>query len=183
MKGNRQQAKRKWLLAFALCLLPCALRSEPLDRVLAVVNGRIITLTDATAARDFGLVAAAPGGDPMASIVKQLVDRALVLAEVERYAPPEPSAEDVEHAFEKARSRFATPRDFDAALERSGVDDSFVRNWLRNDLRIEAYERQRFTAATGDETAAGARRQALVDDWIAGLRRRADISEPYLTAR
>ena len=47
---------------------------------------------------------------------------------------------------------------------------------LRENLRIRAYLDQRFSAS--DE-----RRQQVVDDWMAGLRRRADIIDLYLAGR
>ena len=47
---------------------------------------------------------------------------------------------------------------------------------MRENLRIRAYLDQRFSAS--DE-----RRQQVVDDWIAGLRRRADIIDLYLVGR
>ena len=51
-----------------------------------------------------------------------------------------------------------------------------LRETLRQDLRIRAYEDQRFAAA-------GDRRAAVFEEWMAGLRRRGDVSDLYLTAR
>src|SRR6266705_1003447 len=72
-----------------------ATRAETLDRVLAVVAGQLITLTDVTAARDLGLQSADGASDPVRAVLTKLIDRELVLAEVERYAPPEPTADAV----------------------------------------------------------------------------------------
>ena len=49
------------------------------------------------------------------------------------------------------------------------------RELLREDLRIRAYLDQRFTADTSAE------QRRLVDDWIAGLRRRSDVVDLYAT--
>ena len=62
---------------------------------------------------------------------------------------------------------------FDAVLARLGIDRPFVRELLREDLRIRAYLDQRFTADTPAE------QRRLVDDWIAGLRRRSDVVDLY----
>jgi len=51
-----------------------------------------------------------------------------------------------------------------------------LRETLRQDLRMRAYLDQRFTAATD-------RRQALLDDWMAGLRRRGDVIDLYLPGK
>ena len=151
-------------------------RAETIDRVLAVVAEQVITLSDVTAARELGLQSAESAADPVRAILTKLIDRELELAEVERYAPPEPSAEAVDRALTAIRGRFASANAFDDALARGGLDDRHLRETLRQDLRIRAYEDQRFAAA-------GDRRAAVFEEWMAGLRRRGDVSDLYLTAR
>ena len=153
-----------------------AVRAETIDRVLAVVAGQIITLTDVTAARDLGLETTDNAADPVRAVLSKLIDRELTLAEVDRYAPPEPSAEAVDRELARVRQRFA-PAQFESVLARSGIDQKHVRETLRQNLRIKAYLDQRFSATDSD------RRQALVEEWVAGLRRRADIADLYLTTR
>ena len=80
------------VIAAVVCGVGVA-RAEVIDRVLAVVGGQLITLTDVIAARDLRLVAPPTGADPTRDLLSKLIDRELVLAEVERYAPPEPTAE------------------------------------------------------------------------------------------
>jgi len=162
------------LTALIVVLVSTSIRAETIDRVLAVVEGQLITLTDVTAARDLGLQTADGAADPVRAILTKLIDRELALAEVERYAPPEPAADAIDRELERVRARFQTPGDFDTALARSGIDERHVRETLRQDLRMTAYMNQRFTAA--DE-----RRGAAVNEWLAGLRRRADVIDLYLT--
>lgn len=121
------------------------IRAEIIDRVLAVAAGELIMLSDVTAARDLGLVKIGPSADPVGAVLSRLIDRELVLAEVDRYAPPEPSAEAVDRELAAVRSGFATRAAFDAALARSGIDETHLRETLRQNLRIRAYEDQRFT--------------------------------------
>jgi hypothetical protein len=151
-------------------------RADTIDRVLAVVSGQMITLTDVTAARDLGLQTAETGLDPVRVILTKLIDRELVLVEVERYAPPEPSADAVDREVQRVRARFASPQALDAALARSGIDEAHLRETLRQDLRVAAYMSQRFTVPDD-------RRQAAIDEWMAGLRRRADVIDLYLASR
>jgi hypothetical protein len=150
--------------------------AETIDRVLAVAGGQIITLSDVTAARDLGLAVPGTAGDPIRAILSQLIDRELVLAEVDRYAPPEPTAEAVDRDLAAVRARFASPEAYASALARSGVDDNHVRDLVRQNLRIRAYEDQRFSIADS-------RRQALIDEWMAGLRRRGDVTDLYQASR
>jgi len=162
-------------LIVGLALVASAAAAETIDRVLAVAAGQLIMLSDVVAVRDLGIVPATPGGDPVGSVLAQLIDRELMLAEVDRYAPPEPAAEDVERGFAAVRSRFASDTAFADVLARSGFIPSHVRELVRQDLRLRAYLDQRFTASDGDQR----RRQMLIDDWVAGLRRRSPVINLY----
>lgn len=150
--------------------------AEVIDRVLAVVAGQLITLTDVTAARDLRLVPPETSADPIRPILSKLIDRELVLAEVERYAPPEPTTEAVDVEVRRVRARFESDAAFDAAMVRSGIDEKHLRETLRQDLRIRAYLDQRFSAASD-------RRDAALEEWMTGLRRRGDVIDLYLPGR
>jgi hypothetical protein len=167
---------RRWLAVLLLIACTQVGSAETIDRVLAVVAGQLITLSDVTAARDLGLQSAAGAADPVRAILAQLIDRELVLAEVDRYAPPEPATQAVDREVQRVRVRFPSPEAFNAALARSGIDEQHLRETLRQDLRMTAYLDQRFARAQD-------RRQALVDEWTAGLRRRGDVIDLYLTGR
>jgi parvulin-like peptidyl-prolyl isomerase len=160
----------------AVVAMTRSVRAETIDRVLAVVAGQIITLSDVTAARDLRLETTDGAADPTRAVLSKLIDRELILAEVDRYAPPEPTTEAVDREVARVRARFASAEALDAALARSGIDEQHLRETLRQTLRIRAYMEQRFTGT--DE-----RRQALVNDWIAGLRRRGDVIDLYLPGR
>ena len=134
-----------------------ASRAETIDRVLAVVAGQLITLTDVTAALDLRLQTADGAADPVRGVLTKLIDRELMLAEVDRYAPPEPTAEAVDREVQRVRARFASQEALDAALARSGIDDKHLRETLRQDLRMRAYLDQRFTAGVRSPAGAGRR--------------------------
>jgi len=150
-----------------------AVRAETIERVLAVVAGQIIMLSDVTAARDLRLETSEGAPDPIRAVLSKLIDRELILAEVERYAPSEPTGDAVENELATVRARFAAGQELDAVLARSGLDENQLRDVLRQNLRIRAYMDQRFAAA-------GDRRQEMVEQWVAGLRRRADVIDLYL---
>ncbi len=146
--------------------------AETIDRVVAVVGGHVIMLSDVSAARELGLESAEAGPDAERAMLSRLIDRQLMLAEVDRYAPPEPAAEAVDRGLAAVRGRFPTSTAFDAVLARYGIDEKHVREWIRQDLRIDAYLEQRFTPADP-------RRTTLIADWLNGLRRRGDIVDLY----
>jgi parvulin-like peptidyl-prolyl isomerase len=204
------------------CVVPClllmavsGLSAEVIDRVLAVVDGVVITLSDVAAASALGLVPEDNSDDRTGAVLARLINRQLILGEVDRYAPSEPSNESIEQELQSIRSRFASTDAYNAALTRLGLDDKRVRQTARDSLRIRAYLEQRFAVPPpGDEelrryyrehsqeftkdgqtvpfenaraqiekTLVTARRQMLVDDWVNGLRRRADINNVYLSRR
>jgi hypothetical protein len=161
-------------IAAALALGPRVAAGEILDRVVAVVGGDVIMLSDVRAAADFGLVVGAGSGDERErAIVARLIDRLLILDEVERYAPAEPASAAVDEELRAVHARFPGRSAFESALARSGIDEAHLRATLRDDLRLRAYLAERFPEP--DEE----RRRNLMDDWIAGLRRRALVVDLY----
>jgi hypothetical protein len=152
------------------------LHAETIDRLLAVVAGQLIMLSDVTAATDLGLESADGAADPVRAVLSKLIDRELVLAEVDRYSPPEPTAEAVDREVLRVRQRFPSQTAFDSALARSGIDEPHLRETLRQDLRMRAYLDQRFSAAPDQRLNA-------INDWMAGLRRRGGVIDLYLAGR
>jgi hypothetical protein len=180
-------------------------RGQIIDRILAVVDRAPITQSDVLGAIRLGLVrdAAIPAA------LDRLIERELVLAEVDRYAPPEPPDAEVDRKVSALRGAAASPSEFDGALLETGVSPERLRRHVRDDLRIEAYLQQRFGApvqpseeevlqyyrdhaaqfsrggavrsyaeAHDDARAAliADRRSATIAEWVAGLRRRANVN-------
>jgi ABC-type amino acid transport substrate-binding protein len=163
-------------LALALVLLASAcLAAETIDRVLAVVAGQLIMLSDVAAVRDLGIIMPAAGADPVGSVLGKMIDRELMLAEVDRYAPPEPEASEIDREVAAVRARFPSEKAYSDVLARSGFDPAHVREIVRQNLRLRAYFDQRFIAPDGDEQ----RRQTLIDEWVASLRRRTPVINLY----
>ena len=161
----------------ALCIvgvLGVPVTGETIDRVLAVASGQLILLSDVIAARELGLQSAAGGADPVRAILSKLIDRELMLTEVERYGPPEPTPDALDREVAAVRARFASPAAFESAIARSGINEQHLRETLRQDLRIRAYLNQRFAVADP-------RRQTLIDEWLTSLRRRGDVVDLYLS--
>ena len=188
---------------------------EIIDRILAVVGGELIMLSDATAAVRFGLVPAPVGdGDRIRSTLNALIDRQLQLFEVNRYMPPEPTPAAIDERLAEVRARFTSQDAYEAALAESGMSESQLRSRVRDNLRITSYRAQRFAAAlqpTEDDllryyrlreaeftkdgvvqpfeevreqlrTRVGSERsEALINEWLENLRRRADVQILYRT--
>jgi hypothetical protein len=196
------------LIVAFLCFvgLTSTLSGEVIDRILAVVDGAIIMQSDVTIAVRLGLVPAASGPDPIAAPLDALIERRLILEEVDRYAPPDPADAEIDRHLADIRARAAAR--FDPILAESGISVEQLRRHVRDDLRMEAYLQQRFGSMqpSDDEIAQyyrehqagfmrnGAvapldevreavrteliaqRRRSTIRDWIAGLRRRGNVN-------
>jgi hypothetical protein len=162
-------------VAVLLLLVATVAAAETLDRVLAVVAGQLIMLSDVNAVRDLGIVNVRPDSpDPTAEVLARLIDRELMLAEVDRYAPTEPDPTLIDRDVAAVRERFPSEKAFNDVLARSGYDLDHVHEIVRQNLRLRAYLDERF-ATTDDQQ----RRQTLIDDWLAGLRRRTPVINLY----
>lgn len=169
-----------------------------IDRLVAVVGGEPIFLSDVREVVRLRLLdpagsLAGMGSEAGATVedraLARLIDRRLVLAEVDRYSQAPPPAADVDAMVEVWRARLDPVPAYDAA---------FVRAFLSDTLRIDRYIDQRFTAAalpTREEARAfykgeqpfetvedevrkqfaEERRRTMVREWLRGLRERAQV--------
>ena len=130
--------------ALAAALLVAGLAAAPaaqtlVDRVAARVNGTVILLSDVRAAVLFGIIQGPADSD---FAVEQMVQRALLVEEVNRFPPPEPPVEAVDAELERLRTRAGGS--FEDVEARTGLAPSNIRLLARDRLRIQSYIDQRF---------------------------------------
>jgi len=143
--------------------------SELVDRTLALVGGQPTTLSDARGALALGLIDAGPAPPPqIRDAAARLIQRELILREVQRYAPGAPSDAVVDARLEQVRRRFPDAAAMNRVLEANGFSEARLRGWLRDDVRTESYLAQRFASATtptdAELAAAYARSKAEFDN-------------------
>ena len=195
-------------LAVAGCLVAAGagVRAEIIDRILAVVDGALVMQSDVAVAVRLALVPAAAAPDPASAALDALIERRLMLAEVDRYAPPPPPEADVDRRVAEIRVRAGAQ--FNAILLQGGMSEDQLRRQVRDDLRIDAYLQQRFGAMQPSEeeilqyyrdhpaafsqngvvrpfndardvaraALVAERRGATIRDWLSGLRKRANVN-------
>ncbi len=164
--------RRKSLFVILLILVARAAHADIIDRIMAVVGGQPITLSDVTAALQFHLVEPPPGtADPTAYAVDQLIERTLILAEVDRFQPPEPDPIEMTIRIDELERRAGSPAAFDKLLAMTGMTRDRLQRHIRDNLRITTYKNQRFGANTppGD-------RESAIAKWASELRRRANVT-------
>jgi hypothetical protein len=141
------QGSSRWLLVTALTLVAVTGRAEVIDRVLAVIGSQVVTLSDVRAAQAFGFAPAGTPADPAAAVLTYLINRELMLGEVDRYSAPEPDRALLERRLAQIRARFSTPDQYERALARTAMTEGRLRTTISDNLRIETYLEQRFGAA------------------------------------
>jgi hypothetical protein len=148
-----------------------------IDRIMAVVEGQPILLSDVQFAIQFALIPTPAGTtDAVGLVLNRLIERMLMLAEVERFQPPEPDPVEVTIRLDELRARAGSDAAFDKALAVTGASRDQLRRYIRDDLRIGTYLNQRFGVSP---TVTPTERAAAIATWVTELRRRADISIQY----
>ena len=132
-----------------------------LDRVVARIGTAALTQTDVDAALAFGVIDR-QAGDP----VKQMIDRRLIIAEVNRFPPPEPGETAITEQVAKMKATAGAQAA--AVMKRTGVDEQRLADFARETLRIQAYVAQRFGGQRSDQQRT---------QWLDGLRARGDVTE------
>ena len=133
--------------AIVLALLAAAampVGAQVLDRVIAVVSGTVIMLSDARAALTLGLFDPGTARDPIEAAMRWLIDRQLVLDEAGRGDRVEADPGALDQALAAARQRFASDADYRRALAGLGLDDKGVRRLVRDTLAARLYLDRRF---------------------------------------
>ena len=134
---------------------------QQLDRVVARIGTAALTQSDVDAAVAFGVVDR-QAGDP----VKHMIERRLVIAEVNRFPPPEPGETAINELVAKMKATAGAQTA--AVMRRTGVDEKRLAEFARETLRIQAYVAQRFGGPRSDQQRA---------QWLETLRVRGDVTE------
>lgn len=146
-----ERAKRVegWTVGLVLLwatLTSAAQPGELIERTLAIVGGQVITLSDLQTAVALRLIEPGHEADGLGPATSKLIERMLVLREVQRYRPAEPSDAQIEQQLATIRGRFQSPELLTRTLDAGGFTDARLRAWIRDDLRIASYLDQRFAA-------------------------------------
>jgi hypothetical protein len=160
-KAAKDAKRFAFFVLFVVVVVPSSARQQ-LDRVVARIGTAALTQTDVDAAVAFGVVDR-QAGDP----VKQMIERRLVIAEVNRFPPPEPSEMAINELVAKMKATGGA--ETAAVMKRTGVDEKRLAEFARETLRIQAYVAQRF--------GSGPRPDQQRAQWLAGLRARGDVTE------
>ena len=112
--------------------------------------------------------------DPTGYALDRLIDRTLMLVEVDRFQPPEPDPGEITAQIDRLQARFGSPDGFDRALTVTGTTREQLRRQVRDSLRMQIYVNQRFGSILDP-----VEREESIAAWVRELRRRAQITVLY----
>ena len=130
-------------IVLVLAGLVMPLRADVVDRVMAVVGSAVVTLSDVRAAEAFGLTS----GTAPADVLTALIDRELMLGEVDRYVAPDPESGVLDRRLGQIQARFPSRALYEQALARTAMTEERLRTFVSENLRVESYVDQRFGSA------------------------------------
>ena len=133
---------RVGVLVGALSVGQVALGQQLLDRVLARVGSAAITMTDVQVVVGLGMGLRQVSSDSPTPALESVIDRRLVLDEVARFPPPEPTETAVAAEVASIRNRLGVR--LSELLATTGRDDEGMAALVRDTLRARAYIAQRF---------------------------------------
>lgn len=122
--------------------------AELVDRIVAIVDREVITLSEAEEARRMAELQTGAEAPSLVETVDELIKARLVEREVERFGA-EPVPEDlVLEARARLRASFPSAAAYDDALVRRSLSDEALLDLLRRQLAITRYLESRFRALT-----------------------------------
>ena len=126
-------------------------------------------LSDVRAFVQLGLVDSLSDSTTDVEVLTYLIERHLVLNEVNRFVLAEPDAAVVDRRYEEVRNRFSSKTEFHRVLDRNGLSPGDLRQVLLDELRRDTYVVDRFSLVDAEL------REEARSEWITGLVSQAQI--------
>lgn len=125
-----------------------AARGEVVDRMVAVVNGKLITHSDLLwqLALQPDTPLDAPRSEDLGRALEILIDQQLVLREAEKLPHVHAEDSEVERALAELVKRFPSQAEFQRRCERVGLTSEQLREVVRERAEMEKYVSFRFRA-------------------------------------
>jgi peptidyl-prolyl cis-trans isomerase SurA len=133
-------------LAFALAFAAPPASAVTVDRIAAVVDQQVLTVSEVSQLVDIRFFPrlAASDDDHRREVLDALIAQALRFRDVERFGAQDIPADTIEARLREIRSRFASEAEFTAALTRAELSLDEVKALVKRQLQVEAYIQERF---------------------------------------
>ncbi len=172
------------ILVFCSLMAAGAARAQEVDRLLATVNGKVITDGDLTMSRSLNAIIQLGKSEPAGSKsqeLSRLIDLELVRQEMESFpiGQSDQSAiqSDVEKQLNALKNAYAEIGGLPALMAQLGLQEAELRAYLRLRVLLVRFMNVRFrpyvSDAAGDNTDEKV--NAAMDQWIKNMRNRSHI--------
>jgi hypothetical protein len=135
-------------LLFAVFLLPSPSHGDVIDRIAAIVEREVITVSEVSqmvTLHFFARRSGEAGGEYRRRVLDAMIAQMLRDRDVERFGAEEMSKEAIEARLTEIVSRFPSRADFDRALAETELTLDEVRALIKRQLQVEAYIDERFS--------------------------------------
>jgi hypothetical protein len=136
--------RKLWLISL---LAAAPLAAATIDRIAAVVDRQVLTVSEINQMveiRFFPRPAKSSDDDYRRDVLEDLIAQALRFRDVERFGAAEVPKDSIEARLREIQARFASPAEFDAAVQRAELTPDEVRALVKRQLQVEAYIQERF---------------------------------------
>ncbi len=137
--------RKLFLFALATAVLPGS--AATVDRIAAVIDEQVLTVTEVGQMADMRFFPRTPGESDdqyRREILEALIAQALRLRDVERFGAPDITADSIDARLRQIQSRFASVADFEAALVRAELSLDEFKALIKRQLQVEEYIQERF---------------------------------------
>ncbi|HEY0590462.1 MAG TPA: hypothetical protein VGF40_01735 [Thermoanaerobaculia bacterium] len=137
--------KRSVLLIVVFLALP--LRGEIIDRIAAVVDDQVITLSELNQIVEIELLPRRPGeGDPAyrRRVLERMIDQILRYRDVERGGAEDVPADAIEASLRRIIARYPSEQSFMEALARVELTLDHVRTLIKRNQQVQRYIDERY---------------------------------------
>ena|SRR2546428_75181 len=152
MKGFRASG---WRVAgrvgvWLVLLLPATrypLLAATIDRIAALVDRQVLTVSEISQMaqiRFFPRTAGQSEDDYRRMILDDLIAQSLRFRDVQRFGAEDVSKDSIEARLLQIQKRFASPDEFNAAVQRAELTLDEVRGLIKRQLQVESYIQERF---------------------------------------
>jgi hypothetical protein len=122
-------------------------RAAVIDRIAAIVDRQVLTVSEINQMADlrfFPRKAGQGDDDYRHGILDSLIAQALRFRDVERFGAEDIAKDSIESRLREIQLRFASPADFNAALQHAELSLDEMRTLVKRQLQVEAYVQERF---------------------------------------
>jgi hypothetical protein len=137
---------RKLFRGVLLIVLAQAASAVTVDRIAAVIDKQVLTVSEVSQMVELRFFprTAKDDDDYRREVLEALIAQALRFRDVERFGGQDVPKDSIEARLQEIQKRFASPAEFDAALQRAELSLDEVRALVKRQLQVEAYIQERF---------------------------------------